>query len=201
MLASDVNNPDFQGSQHPDASLRADFFMAEDADHFGAPENRKKGEIVPHIKIWSPGSTTNFVGVVKDEHKQRFPSQWLYFQMKNGLMEGAANLPGTPLEEFKTEFDGKEDYLMGLKAMRFFTLEQMCNATDAQIQNIMGGFGLRERCRAFMKGRLDSTTASELAKRDDLLTSQAAEIAELRKMVMEMATAPKDTTLHAKKKE
>lgn len=201
MLASDVNNPEFQGAQHPDASLRADFFMAEDADHWGPPENRKKGAIVPHVRIWSPGATSNFVGVVTEAHKQRFPSQWLYFQMKNGLIDGSANLPGTPLEEFTAEFEGKEDYLMSLKAMKFFTLDQVCNATDAQIQNIMGGFGLRERCRAFMKGRLDATTAGELKKRDELLEAQSAEIAELRKMVLEMASTPKDTTLHVKKRD
>lgn len=186
MLASDVANPEFTGPQNPDASLFVEFYWHEPIDDW---KYRTTGEKVklprtPFILIQKPGDQTSTIRVaVREDHKRRFPNQWLYFQMKEGMVE-TKDLPGTPLESWE-ELKDKPDYLLDLKSKRFFTVESVAMASDSQVQGIgMGGLSLREKAKDFLRNQMNASVKDEIAKRDK-------QIEELRQMVESLATQVK----------
>ena len=188
MLASDLNNPQFAGATNPDANLFVQFYMAPRQLGNGFPihpdfekENPDwRTKKVPWVMIQKPGDATLVLREeVNEEHKKRWPEKWLYFQMQEGMIDGAKDMPGTPIESWP-EVAEKLDWVHDLKAKRFYTVESIAAANDQQVQGIgMGGLGLREKAKQFLKGQMDAGVRAEIAKRDE-------EIAELRKMVMEL---------------
>lgn len=182
MLASDVANPEFAGPQNPDESLFVEFYWNEPIDDWTLRTTGEKKTLpkVPFVLIQRPGDQTTVIRTeVREDHKRRFPRQWLYFQMKEGLVE-TKDLPGVPLDSWE-ELSDKPDYLLDLKSKRFFTVESVAMASDSQIQGIgMGGVSLREKAKQFLKKQMNGAVQDELKKKDQ-------EIAELRKMVEEIA--------------
>ena len=85
MLDSDVNNAD--------AQLHVEFYTKEDGP--------RKGKA--YVRIMAPGDKTNIIEQpARDDHKQRFPRQWLYFQMQQN--EDAAQQIGTPLSQWHRDY-------------------------------------------------------------------------------------------------
>lgn len=133
----------------------------------------------PFVKIIVPGDQCNIIDQpVRDDHKERFPRQWLYYQMQNN--EGVA-MVGIPLakwhEDKPEEFN---DHKMAeLQVLKFQTVEQVATASDAQMQRVgMGGVGMREQARAYLLGKNQTQSQSELAvarkELDELKTQMAA---------------------------
>jgi hypothetical protein len=156
MLDSDISNADSQ--------LHVEFFVSEDKDYKG----------IPFVRIIVPGDKTNIVEQpVREDHKERFPRQWLYFQMKNE--EGG--IVGTPIEEWhKAEPDNiNRGQIEELQILKFQSVEQIATASDAQLQRFgMGGTGLRERARMFLSRKNRSESQVEL----DETKKQLAELQE-----------------------
>jgi hypothetical protein len=166
MLDSDVSNAD--------THLHVEFYNFEKDPYKGKP----------FVRIIVPGDKTNIVEQpAREDHKERFPRQWLYFQMANS----DAPIIGTKLEEWnKTAPEDLTDYQMAeLQILKFQTVEQVATASDSQLQRIgMGGAGLRERAKAFMALRNRSHTDTELEKTRlelDELKAQMAQLLEQRK--------------------
>lgn len=182
MLASDVANPNFSGASNPDDALFVEFYWHEPVDDWlmRTTGEKKVLDRRPFVLIQRPGDNTTVIRTeAREDHKQRFPRQWMYFQMKEGLVD-TKNLPGTPLESWD-ELKDKQDYILDLKSKRFFTVEAIAMASDAQVQGIgMGGLGLREKAKQFLKAQMGNEVKQELAKKDE-------EIAELRRMVESLA--------------
>lgn len=130
------------------------------------------------VKIMTPGDKTNIIDTfATQDHKMRFPRQWLAYQMRNS--EDTAMLIGTPLSRWKSERDDdlSDVQLAELQILKFQTVEQVATATDAQLQKIgMGAAGLRERARAYLTGKHNA----EAQKKID---AQQAEIDELKKQM------------------
>ena len=147
-LDSDIANGDEQ--------LHVEFYIAKDID--------PKWDGKPFVRIQVPGDKNNIMEQpVREDHKQRFPRQWLYFQMKQN--EGNAEAIGTPLSKWHE--DAKQDInkaqIEELQIARFQTVEQVAGASDAQMQKFgMGGVGLRERAKAYLARKNRSETAEEL---------------------------------------
>jgi len=183
MLASDVHNPEFSGATNPDDALFVEFYWHEPLDtwHLATTGQKRYFDKQPFVLIQRSGDQTTVIRTpIREEHKRRFPRQWMHFQMKEGLVD-TKNLPGTPLESWD-EIKDKADYLLDLKSKRFFTVESIAMASDAQVQGIgMGGLGLREKAKQFLKAQLGAEVKNELAKKD-------SEIAELRQMVETLAS-------------
>ena len=168
MLDSDIANAD--------SHLHVEFYISDLTEYKGKP----------FIRIIVPGDKTNIVEqMVREDHKERFPRQWLYFQMKQNEQEG--NLPGTPLRawaESDPEFlnAGRMEELQILK---FQTVEQVATASDSQLQRIgMGGSGLREKARLFLtqKNRADGSAELEQTRKElDELKAQMAELVAARR--------------------
>lgn len=151
MLDSDINNAD--------AQLHVEFYIKES----GANEGKT------YVRIMAPGDKTNiFDQPARDDHKERFPRQWLYFQMQQS--EGAAQEIGTPLSQWHkdTPEDINRDQIAELAILKFVTVEQLALASDGQLQRVgMGGIGLRERARQYLnrKNRADANAELNETKR------------------------------------
>lgn len=161
MLDSDVGN----GDQH----LHVEFYTYEKDPY----KDR------PFVRIIVPGDKTNVIDQpVREDHKARFPRQWLHFQMKSdtGLVIGTS-LPDWNKDQ-PEEFT---DYQMAeLQILKFQTVEQVATASDSQLQRVgMGGTGLRERARAYLLSKNQTESSSELAKTRTELDELKAQMAEL----------------------
>lgn len=156
MLDSDIANAD--------AKLHVEFY-----DH--KELNR------PFVRIMVPGDTTNIIDQpVRDDHKERFPRQWLRFQMQseNG------DIPGTKLEEWMSACPGEinEGQVAELQILKFRTVEQVATASDAQMMRVgMGGIGLRLKAQAFLRLKHDTTSTNELAETKAALAALQAQVA------------------------
>jgi hypothetical protein len=130
------------------------------------------------VRIMTPGDKTNVIETfANDDHKMRFPRQWLAYQMKGS--DETAMLIGVPLSRWRQENPGdlSEIQQAELQILKFQTVEQVATATDAQLQRIgMGAAGLRERARAYLTGKNNAEAESKIS-------AQQAEIDELKKQM------------------
>ena len=161
MLDSDVGN----GDQH----LHVEFYTYEKDPY----KDR------PFVRIIVPGDKTNVIDQpVREDHKARFPRQWLHFQMKSdtGLVIGTS-LPDWNKDQ-PEEFT---DYQMAeLQILKFQTVEQVATASDGQLQRVgMGGTGLRDRARAYLLNKNQTESSTELAKTRNELEELKTQMAEL----------------------
>ena len=163
MLDSDVNNAD--------AQLHVEFYTREDGP--------KKG--CAYVRIMAPGDKTNIIEQpAKDDHKQRFPRQWLYFQMQQN--EDAAQQIGTPLSQWHRDYpeEVNKDQIAELNILKFVTVEQLALASDGQLQRVgMGAVGLREKARQYLNRKNRTESNAELADTKRQLAELQAQLAEL----------------------
>ena len=185
MLASDVNNPEFAGMvSNPDSALIVTFYVKPVQNIFASSKaGRPIYEDVTYLTINVPGLKDMQVDrPAYEADKRRFPLQWQHFENRT---KGDAREIGTPLSEWQqlTRSQAEE-----FKALKFFTVESIANASDANVSalGMIGGmspYALREKARAFLKASQDSALpqhqAEELAKRDteiSMLKEQMAQI-------------------------
>jgi len=184
MLASDLNNPNFVGPINPDSLLSVEFYWHEPED---VHKSEAAGKIVrlermPYVRIQNAGDHTSIMeSPVTESHKRRFPDKWLYFQIQNNMVEGAAEIPGWKIEEW-THLNPEQ--LRELKFNRFTVVEQIANASDAQCQKMgMGGYGLRESARLALRERMGADVKREMDKKDAEIARQGAALAELQEQM------------------
>lgn len=135
----------------------------------------------PFVRIMVPGDKTTIIDQpVRDDHKRRFPRQWLWFQSQNA----GDTVPGTPLSKWHE--DEPDMFTVGqmeeLQILRFQVVEQVATASDQQLQRVgMGAVGLREKARMYLTRKNQSQGNSELqdlkeqvAQLTALLTQNAA---------------------------
>ena len=181
-LESDVANANFAGAANPDSFLHAEFYWHEPLDRNKTEEaSEKEGKLVRvkgpktvYIRIMKPGDQTSILETpAREDHKRRFPEKWLYFQMTEGLIENTANQAGWKVENWD---ELTPDEIHKLKFNRFYTVEQIANASDGQVQGLgMGGLALRQRAQTALNAK-----NSAAGKEKD------AELAELKKTVEEL---------------
>ena len=197
MLASDLNNPEFANPQNPDSVLHIEFYWHAPVDKWQSETEGKeiRGPRIPFIRIVRPGDNTSVHETpVRDDHKRRFPRQWLAWQIKEGMIEGSADIPGWKIDDWPAINDEQRHEL---KYLRFHTVEQMAGASDAQVQRLgIGGIGLREQARVALKERNRAEYKAELEAKDKELAAMKADIAALKASL----TPQKPDTLHIPKK-
>lgn len=173
MLASDLNNPEFVGARNPDTGLFVEFYWHEPVDAWSSREKSQqeqrnvvvKGAKQPFCRIMVPGvKETIWEEAVAERHKQRFPQQWLAWQIAEGLIGGNEDIPGWKLAEWD---ELNSDQVRELLYLRFQTVEQLAGANDKQIQGIgMGGLMLREKARVALRNRMGAETKAALDAKD-----------------------------------
>jgi len=163
-LDSDIRNADSQ--------LFVEFYTFEHP----STDVKKPYQGVPFVRIVVPGDKTNVVEQpVRDSHKQRFPRQWLHFQMQNS----DAQMIGTPLKDWHLARPGEfnQMQLEELSILKFQTVEQVATASDMQLQKVgMGAAGLRDKARSFLLNKNQSESQVEIE-------STKKELAELKEQL------------------
>jgi hypothetical protein len=186
MLATDLQNPEFTGAiSNPDALLHVEFYLYKPLDKWASEVKsaeagrliRVYGEEQPFVRIMRPGDQTSIIETpVREAHKARWPEQWLYFQMREGLVD-EKEVPGWKLEEWPFLTD-KQDMLRELKFGRYSTVEQVAGASDAQVQKMgLGGVGLREQARTDLRKKLSSDLNEAIASKDKEVAEMKSQMA------------------------
>jgi len=181
-LETDVANQNFAGAANPDSFLHKEFYWHEPLDRNKTDEaSEKEGRLVRikgpktiYIRIMKPGDANSILETpAREDHKRRFPMEWLNFQMVEGLIPNTAAEAGWKVENWE---EMTPDEIHKLKYNRFFTVEQIANASDGQIQGLgMGGDGLRNRAK------------EALAKKNAVAkVNENAEIEQLKKQVADL---------------
>ena len=181
LLASDDANPQFMGAHNPDDALSVRFYKKPVQNNF---ETEKQGRPIfqdcIYITIFTPGDQLNIIDrPMQNKDKVRFRRQWDYYSATDG---SDTREMGTPLSQWTLISAAQAEEL---KAIKFFTVESIANASDAQLQNIgmVGGMGthkLREMAIAYL-GRAGETAASgkqaaELAETKEALAALQAQV-------------------------
>lgn len=176
MLASDANNPNFMGAHNPDSALVVKFHRkAVQQPHETKQQGRPIFQDVDYITIFTPGNQLNIIDTpARTEHKRRFAQQWAQYQASHG----ADQVVGTPVTAwpYLTASQAEE-----FKAVKFFTVEQLANASDGQLQalGMIGGANphvIRDRAKAYLQAAAGSAP----------IELQAAELAETKAQLAEM---------------
>jgi hypothetical protein len=181
LLASDDANPQFMGAHNPDAALSVRFYKKPVQNNFQTEKmGRPIFEDLVYIQIFTPGDQLNIIDTpMREKHKQRFPNQWQHFQNNEGA---DTREMGTPLIAWPLLSAAQAEEL---KALKFFTVESIANASDAQLQNIgmVGGMAthkLREMAISYLNRAADGAVAgqqaAELAATKDALAALQAQV-------------------------
>jgi hypothetical protein len=110
----------------------------------------------PWIEIIVPGSRDKVTMPVRPDHKARFPEQWESFE--RGDAHQIAD--GTPIVEWQAI---PRTRAMELRAQGFFTVEQLADAGDNQLQRAGGDARrLQEQAKAFVSGQRELDREREL---------------------------------------
>lgn len=171
-----------------DDNLYVEFYSRAVKQEFLSQEaGRPIFQDVTYVKIFTPSDQlTQIDTIAREDHKARFPRQWAHYLNK---MNGQEQLVGTPVSAWTllTPANAEE-----LRALKFYTVELIANANDAQLQKLgmvagMSGHSLRDKAKAFLN--IASSSADE-AKREAELAALKEENekikAETAKQIAEM---------------
>lgn len=167
----------------PDSRLNIKFYQRAVQNNFKtALEGRPIMEMRDFILIEVPGNQTLSIDTfAQDEDKKRFPIEWARYQ--NEKVDG--EIEGTLLNDWPVL---NAAVAAELKHFKFYTVEQIAGASDAQLNTIgmaagMSPFALRDKAKAFLSSAKDTALvqqqADELSKRDEIIARMEAQIAEL----------------------
>lgn len=183
-LASDLNNREFVGATNPDSLLHVTFYTKAIRDNYKSEkEGRPIFFDVPYVRILTPGNQLSEIDTpAREDHKQRFPLHWAAFENSQGKGE---QIIGTPVEEWASITRSEAE---SLKAMKFFTVEQIAGASDLQSQRLgMNSTMLRQKAKAFLASAQDTALeqkqAVEIARKDDQIRDLNEKLAKLSEQV------------------
>lgn len=191
-LASDLDNTEFVGAQNPDNILSVQFYDYASLDKFKTEQTGIKSYRAecPFVRIAVPGNDKSVIErPAEPRDVARFPNQWLNYQMTTGKIAMADDVPGWKLEKWE---ELNDEQVRNLKHLRFYTVEQIAGASDAQVQGIgMGGQGLKNRAIAALDSRNNAKANSEIAKRDETIEKLIEQVQALTALVKAPNTTKK----------
>lgn len=187
MYQTDLNNPD--------SRLNVKFYQRAINNEFkSALEGRPIMEMRDFILIEVPGDNLTVIDTFAvDEHKQRFPVQWARYQ--NEKTDG--DIEGTLLNDWPVL---NAAIAAELKHFKFYTVEQVAAASDAQLNTLgmaagMSPLALRDKAKAYLGSAKDTALvqqqADELSKRDEIIARMELQIAELAQQANKPKAVPK----------
>lgn len=186
LLASDDNNTEFLGASNPDNILFVQFYERTMPDTIATQkEGRPIFKSVDFIKIMKPGdNTTEIDTYATDADKVRFPRQWALYQ-NNKTSE---QIQGTDLREWPVIDRATAE---GLRAQKFYTVEQIANASDQQSQALgMMGPRLKQQAQAYLLKAKDGAANQAQAKEIAELKAQVNQLMEVIAKTNAIANAP-----------
>jgi len=176
-LATDDDNPEFVGAMNPDDLLHVRFYERALPNNFMTlKEGRPIFDTLIFCEIHTPGNNLNIIDRPKcGRDEMRFPRQWLHY--KNTHSEDPSK-QGTPLSVWPLLDISKVEML---KAMKFFTVEQIAFASDEQIGHIgmlagMAPMSFRNKAKSYLEVARDSNIVN---KREEELKATQIKLAEV----------------------
>ena len=140
-------------------------------------EGRPIFEDVIYIRKMVPGDNLNIIDrPMYESDKNEFPMQWAHFQNKQGSEQ---MITGTPLIEWPLLTTAQAEELRGIK---FYTVENIADASDAQLQRIgmmagMSPHSFRDKARLFLS---KAKGLAEDSKREEELNNLREENAKIK---------------------
>lgn len=170
--------PVYKTKHVPDGEIE---WVQMGANKFPLQRMKDTGErlSLPYVRIQKPGDNTTVIEEeVREDHKMKWPQQWDYFARSEGLI-ASEEMPGWKIEDW-THINHDSESVRNLRYLRFYTVEQIANASDAQVQRLgMGGYGLREAAKKAMQQRVVSGVAEQIAAKDKELAEMKARMERL----------------------
>ena len=129
-----------------------------------------------YVEIFVPGDNLSILNQpVREDHKTRFPLQWAHYQNKHG---GDTKEIGTPLSQWSLLSPAQVEEL---RALKFYTVENIANASDSSLQRInmiagMSPFSFRDRAARFLKSASEESLANLDNERIKALEAENAEM-------------------------
>lgn len=204
-LETDANNTNFSGAHDPDAALFVRFFDKEETNAFQTELQKRPIKFMQTmIHIEKPGDVLSVIERISTSADQkRFPKHWAhYLNTKNGAV---ATMAGTMLSDWQMLTPAQAGEL---RHYQFYTVEQVANASDAQINAIgmiagMAPFAFRDKARLFLKVASDNALASkqegELKAAKEREDAQAKTIAEMQGQLAALMAAQANPVEAARK--
>lgn len=178
MIASDADNPQFQGAHNPDSRLAVRFYVRPVKNEFESEaQGRPIFTDVDYVEIFVPGDNNTIIDQpVREDHKKRFPIQWAHFQ--NQHAKDTREI-GTPLSEWPQVTKAQVEEL---RALKFYTVDSIANASDQNIMRLgmiagMSPYAFREKAQQFLKMASGVAVAGEAEKRAKEAEQKAADLA------------------------
>jgi hypothetical protein len=108
------------------------------------------------------------------QHKTRFPIQWANYMNRQGAND--EEVVGTPVSEWPLVSKSQAEEL---RAMKFYTVESIANASDQQLQRMgmaagMSPYSFRDKAKAFLNL---ATSSAETDKREQEINALKEELA------------------------
>ncbi len=141
-------------------------------------EGRPIFEDTVFIKKMVPGDQLSIIDrPMYESDKNEFPMQWAHFQNKVGSDQV---IIGTPLVEWPLLTTAQAEEL---RAMKFYTVENVAEASDAQIMKLgmmagMSPHNFRDKAKAFLNKAKDVADDSKRQEEIDILKQELAQKAE-----------------------
>lgn len=194
MLASDLANPEFVNPINPDNTLGVKFYSKPLQDNFRSEvEGRPIFNDVDMVRITSPGDALSIIDTIATEHyKNRFRRQWQFYQANK---EGDQLTAGrTPLTAWSRLTPSQVEEL---KYLKFYSVEDIANASDAALHNIgmvggMGGHAFRQAAQAYLNVSRDAAAVQHAQQENAALR---AEMNELRQQMQGFAALAAQTSV------
>lgn len=178
MIASDADNPQYQGAHNPDSRLAVRFYVRPVNNAFESEaQGRPIFTDVDYVEIFVPGDNNTIIDQpVREDHKKRFPIQWAHFQNQHAK---DTREMGTPLTEWTIL---SKSQVEELRALKFFTVDAIASASDQNIMRLgmaagMSPYAFREKAQQFLKMASGVAVAGEAEKRAKEAEQKAADLA------------------------
>jgi hypothetical protein len=143
------------------------------------------------VHICVAGDTlTEIDTYVLNSHKLRFPIQWARYQNRIGTEE--QEVVGTPVSEWPLVSKSQAEEL---RAMKFYTVESIANASDQQLQRMgmaagMSPYAFRDKAKSYLNLATSSAETDKRAQEIENLRQELAE-KELESVKMKQETDAK----------
>ena len=140
-------------------------------------EGRPIFDEVVYIKKMVPGDSLNIIErPMYESDKNEFPMQWAHYMNKQGSEQMVS---GTPLIEWPLVTTAQAEEL---RAIKFYTVENIAEASDAQLQRIgmmagMSPHSFRDKARLFLN---KAKGLAEDSKREEELNNLREENAKIK---------------------
>jgi len=180
MLASDLANPEFVNPINPDNTLGVKFYSKPLQNNFRSEqENRPIFDDVDMVRITSPGDQLNIIDTIATDHyKRRFQRQWEFYQSRK---DGDQLVAGrTPLSSWSRLSAAQVEEL---RHMKFYSVEDVANASDAALQNVgmiggMGGHAFRDAAQLYLRVAKDTSAVQQAQQEASALRAEMAQMRE-----------------------